>query len=171
VSELITPSAKTAKMLAAYYRPEQDLQAEIEAANRLRRETLADIGALFSAFPDLNSISVSGYTPGWNDGDPCHHSQPDPYLNGENVWERDGDDEDEGWGDEEEDEREEDEREEDEDARSSTRLSDKDFEAITHILEGMSDVLEKIFGTNWKLIFRRTQNGIEFNRYNYDCGH
>jgi len=165
VPELITPSEKTAKMLAAYYWPEQDLQAEIEAANRLRRETLADIGALFSAFPELNSISVSGYTPGWNDGDPCHHSQLDPYLNGENVWERDGDDEDEGWEDEDEDE------DDDEGERSSARLSDKDFKAIAYILDGMSEVLEEIFSTDWTLIFRRTQNGIEFNRYDYDCGH
>jgi hypothetical protein len=160
VSELITPSAKTAKMLAAYYWPERDLDAEREAANRLRRETLADIGALFSAFPELNSISVSGYTPGWNDGDPCHHSQLDPYLNGRNI----DDDEDD---DDEDDDNEDD----DEGERSSTRLSDKDFEAISHIIEGMSDVLEEIFSTNWTLIFRRTQNGIEFNRYDYDCGH
>jgi hypothetical protein len=103
---------------------------------------------------------VSGYTPGWNDGDPCHHSQLDPYLNGRNI-----DD------DEDDDDEDDDEENDDEGERSSARLSDKDFKAIAYILDGMSEVLEEIFSTDWTLIFRRTQNGIEFNRYDYDCGH
>lgn len=187
MSELITPSEKTVEALKKQY-CERDLDAEREARDRLRRETLADIGALFSAFPDLNSISICGYTPGWNDGDPCRHSQLDPYLNGYNLWGRDGDDEDwdeeeEDWGEEEKDEdsensflleieniREERDRNR-ENKNASTRLSDNDFEVITSVIAGMADVLEKIFDTNWKLVFQRTENGVEFKEDRYDCGH
>ena len=28
---------------------------------------------LFEAIPELQSVSVHGYTPGFNDGDPCYH--------------------------------------------------------------------------------------------------
>ncbi len=35
---------------------------------------------IFDEFPDLNRVIIQGYTPGFNDGDPCVHSQ-ETYLN------------------------------------------------------------------------------------------
>lgn len=161
MSELITPSSKSIADLNAQYWPDRDFDAEQEASARLRRETLADIAALFSAFLDLHSISLTGGTPSFNDGDPCYHGQNDPHLNGRDEWSYREDDEDD------------DEETEDEDEESpSARLSKEDFASIAHVLAGMADELEEIFTTNWKLIFRRTEDGsVEFTHEEYDCGY
>lgn len=33
------------------------------------------IHSIFEANPEINSITVKGFTPGFNDGDPCYHHQ------------------------------------------------------------------------------------------------
>lgn len=43
-----------------------------EAAQKNVNEVLS---AIFTEMPKLNLIRVQGYTPGFNDGDPCTHSQ------------------------------------------------------------------------------------------------
>ncbi len=36
--------------------------------------------ACFKQFPTLKAIVFAGYTPGWNDGEPCYHSSLSPVL-------------------------------------------------------------------------------------------
>ena len=46
------------------------ISINLEAA---KLELQAIVGAIFEEFPELTFISLLGYTPSWNDGDPCLH--------------------------------------------------------------------------------------------------
>ena len=46
---------------------------------------------IFDEFPGLNRVVIQGYTPGFNDGDPCVHSQ-ETYVTIRRFSELDGDD-------------------------------------------------------------------------------
>lgn len=47
----------------------------------MTEEKLANLfAAVFAEFPELDRFIVQGYTPGFNDGDPCTHSMLDPTI-------------------------------------------------------------------------------------------
>ncbi len=57
-----------------------ELYAKAVAANTNRKETAQKnvneiLSLVFAEMPKLGRIRVRGYTPGFNDGDPCTHSQ------------------------------------------------------------------------------------------------
>ena len=74
------PASKLATTAEAFDGTATEMAAEI---TRMAAEQKAARGTLFSQFtarifeefPNLNRVVVQGYTPGFNDGDPCTHSQ------------------------------------------------------------------------------------------------
>lgn len=45
----------------------------------------AELLKLFTACPDLKAIALQGYTPGFNDGDPCYHIQGTGFVLGDGI--------------------------------------------------------------------------------------
>ena len=74
------PASKLAVTAEDFNGTATEMAAEI---TRMAEEQKAARGTLFSQFtakifdefPSLNRVVVQGYTPGFNDGDPCTHSQ------------------------------------------------------------------------------------------------
>lgn len=107
--------------------------------------------------PGLNSIIVYGYTPRFNDGDPCYHSQSGPYLNG---FDRYGDrsvdsDEDESqnkeWG---------------------YGVENAAFDRVARLVNNLSEGLQLLFDTDWALHIKRLEDGtVGWETCPYDCGH
>lgn len=117
-------------------------------ARKLLQEGLAsDFAALFDVYPKIRTLQLSGYTPIWNDGDPCFHSQEDPIINGFRMWtSRDGE--------------------------PPGRVSQTTENQVRSYTESEAENLEAAFGTNWCLNFTRTADGfVEFELSEYDCGH
>lgn len=152
----IAPSAKTADQLTAHYvsSSEERERRKME----IRAAVMADIAAVFVAYPDLQTMTIIGYTPGFNDGDPCTHGQNDVYLNGVNKY---GDTTDE---------------DDDKDEYSApkpepVKFSKAAYATIGAIVAGMADDLHMAFETNWKLKIHRNGDSIEYDQEDYDCGY
>lgn len=61
--------------------------ADINAIKNKRMGRLHDdLKAIFDIFDDVRSIVLQGYTPSFNDGDPCTHRDCDPIINGNERW-------------------------------------------------------------------------------------
>jgi hypothetical protein len=128
-----------------------------EAAFEQARQNwlVESIGRLFGFIPGLMEISVTGYTPGFNDGDPCYHHQCEAVIN--------------GIGREDEDE-DEDEDEESEDAEYPI-LTEEEIDIVSSEMYRLSPLLEAVFGTDWKITIRREDDGISWKKEEYDCGY
>lgn len=139
-----------------HQKTEEDFQAG-------RKRSLIDlIGLLFGAIPELTEIIVKGYTPGFNDGDPCTHSQMDPYINGTDMY-GDRDDEDDSDPDGEGDNNE---------VAKTKEISNENREIVASEVDRLSGVLESLFGTNWKITIKRQGDGtITWEQEDYDCGY
>ena len=147
-------------------------EAESERAKARKLCLHESIGRLFGFLPALNQIIIKGYTPSFNDGDPCTHSQMDPYINGTDEYgDRDDDDSD---GDEEESDKEEDsdgEADNDEAAPEPLELTNEDRELVSSEMNTLADMFESVLGTNWKLTIERQKDGtISWEQEDYDCG-
>jgi len=187
-----------------------DLIAEFEkAADALEqaRATMQEIGAeafdaytmaLFEQYPALDGFMIVGWTPGFNDGDPCTHSM-EVMVTGDDFCD---------WGHEDEaydilenagkleDEDEQEEADEDdidaefdEDAEPdgdddhyerrerqirqfNGKLPKKVTDSIRSRLRSFDDVLESIHDTNWKLTFTRGEDGKgHCEKEEYECGY
>lgn len=53
-----------------YYKKYADLTT---ASSVVKTEIENVIASIFEAYPDMTFIWLQGYTPEWNDGDPCEH--------------------------------------------------------------------------------------------------
>lgn len=117
---------------------------------------------LFTDHKDLDMVLVYGYTPGFNDGDPCYHTQYS-ILDGEEIndtvdlWdilEIDGD--------------------EDEDVLENinSKVSRDDSRKIENKIDGIEDLLERVYDTDFYLFVRRLEDGtIEIDNGDYNCGY
>lgn len=116
-------------------------------ARKLLQEGLAsDFAALFDIYPEIKTLRLCGYTPIWNDGESCSHSQDDPIINGFNTWMRR--------------------------LGEFERASQETEIEVSSYTNSEAGNLECAFGTNWQLDFTRTEDGsIEFELSEYDCGH
>lgn len=123
-----------------------------------------DLVALFGFFPELNDIVLRGYTPGFNDGDPCTHSMLDPFINGQDKY---GDTPHSRY-DEDEDEDEDEEGE----AAVVVEMDEADRKIIAKILGGMTDAIEALYDTNFEVTVSRQADGtVTVKKDYYDCGH
>lgn len=152
----------------------QKKHEEAETVRQKAREQYLteSIGRLFGFLPALEQIIVKGYTPGFNDGEPCTHSQMDPYINGVDEYgDRDEDDDSDG---EESDNDEDSDGATDADAESAKplKLSDEDRELISSEVNSLADMFGDMFGTNWKLTIERQDDGtISWEQDDYYCDH
>ncbi len=101
----------------------------------------------------LDSIIVIGYTPGFNDGEPCVHSQDGAYLNGLGEY----GEAPSAFGVDESD-----------DAESDWSAA---FKRTANIVGAMADLLGDAFGTNWAIRVKRDGDSVTFEQEEYDCGY
>lgn len=110
---------------------------------------------LFSSTSALDVVFIYGYTPGFNDGDPCYHRQY-VEVGSDEVNERieeylDILDEDESYND---------------------NLSSDEADEIVSSIDELSDLFEQIYDTDFYVIARRAEDGsIEIHIGDYDCGY
>lgn len=111
---------------------------------------------LFDQYDHLDAVFVYGYTPGFNDGDPCTHRQyaeTDP-------------DEMEGYLEENC------EGEFDEDVRLNEDLSGTQAGEIQTTLSNLGDLFERILDTDYYIFAKRNDDStIELNIGEYECGY
>lgn len=118
------------------------------------------IPELFALYPDLDEVCIWGYTPGFNDGDPCYHSgywyirwkglrSECDYFELENVVK--------GY---------------------ARKIAGYDEGAPVDVppklisaLDMMSQYFEYDFGTNNVMIFARQDGKVNFYSCDYDCGY
>jgi len=120
------------------------------------------VAVLFQEFPLLNHVRVVGYTPGFNDGDACEHTQFVAVGDNENRplyvrGERRADTfDDHGF----------------EDENPNKGLPNAHAVAVSDFFAAFEGVLERIHDTNWQLDYKRRSDGlISIDKSEYDCGH
>lgn len=158
--EAVTPSPMSAEELLATFKnpPSATKEQRDAAAKAAAAKAHGPIAALLLHFrPALaaagfNGIRIRGYTPGFNGGDPCRHSQRDSALLVAG-------------------------RENDEDREGGTvwqiRDSHPELVALLHAVDSapMAALLEEAHDTNWELAFRLTDDGVTVETGEYDCGY
>lgn len=130
----------------------------------------SELTQLFLDVPDLEKIIVRGYTPGFNDGDPCYHSQYEPnYIIKNDEWIKCSEDNDDDCYDED-----------DTECTTLGFLADNmsipndvvvKLEVVDGLLNSADDLFEEMFGTNWELVFTLNEktNEIEVDHSSYHC--
>ena len=115
------------------------------------------IPAIFSEHPGMKQLAIRGWTPGFNDGDPCTHSTE--YYISDDMWSEY--DEDEYWDSETDCYRE------------VNKLTDEEVKAIKKALYSFDYILECQYGTDWELfISKDPESGeLKWDKDHYDCGH
>lgn len=156
-----------------------------EEQKEVSEKLATEMATLFIEVPDLKKIVLKAYTPGFNDGDPCTHSQCEASFYIENSdWIASQFKAEDSSEDEDEEDDDYDEDFEDENYYYSELTSSynknkipKDVAAklkvVNSLLNKADDLFETMFGTNWELIFtldpKKQQVEVEHNEYY--CGH
>lgn len=118
------------------------------ARARARTEGLNALRTLIDTNADIKTLQLRGYTPSFNDGDPCVHRQRDLVMNDYDEY----DDED-----------------------TKHELSEIPYETyrpLAALIQRMSKVFAEGFGTNWQIDVRKNDDGtVSWNLSDWDCGH
>jgi hypothetical protein len=128
--------------------------------------------AFFQENPGLDKIIIRGWTPGFNDGDPCTHSQ-DVIITPEDYADHGLDDEEYENGDEESDDPEA-EIAAISSRRPNQKLDKKDAKKISGALYQFKSVLDQKYDTNWQLDIVRDSESEKLFKMSHDdyyCGH
>ncbi len=161
----------------------KDLQKAVSTfATTHKDEIFAEgLAGAFSVNPDIKAILINGYTPGFNDGDPCVHTQYS-IIEADELKEHVRDSEEMtafllGFESEEAMELEMEEKDLDiEEVLEGLDLGDFSYEIYREVdshLEGLEDILHEVMGTDWQILAVRLQDGTiktMTNEY-YDCGY
>lgn len=116
---------------------------------------------LFAEHKNLDMVLVYGYTPGFNDGDPCTHTQYST-LDGDEI-----NDTVDLWDMLEVEDETGDELEE-----INSKLSREESQKIEYKIDAVDDLLERIYDTNFYLFAIRKEDGsVELTTGDYDCGY
>lgn len=145
-------------------------------------EIFADaLAGAFSVNPGIKAILINGYTPGFNDGDPCTHTQYS-IIESDELKDHVRDSEEMtalllGFESEEAMDLELEEKGLDvEDALDGLDLGDFEYDVYREVdshLEGIEDLLYEVMGTDWQILAVRMADGsikTVTNEY-YDCGY
>jgi hypothetical protein len=137
----------------------------ISLFSRPRTEDI--ITELFTLYPDLDEVCIWGYTPGFNDGNPCYH-RGDWYIRWKGLRFGGGDcvyfqveSVEEGYASK---------IIEDEDEDATLTSVDVPPKLMT-ALSTMSDYFEHDYGTDSVCIFARQNGKVNFHSCSYDCGY
>lgn len=116
---------------------------------------------LFADHKDLEMVLVYGYTPSFNDGDACTHTQFS-MLDGDEIndtvdlYDLLNIEEDEG----------------DELEEINSKLSREESQKIEHKIDGIDDLLERVYYTDFYVFVRRLEDGtIDLTIGDYECGY
>jgi len=119
-----------------------------EAARKSGAQANIDsvLAAIFEEIGTINRIRIQGWTMGFNDGDPCYHSQA-VAVGGDDEYDLlDGEDRDEV------------------DEALATKAA--------NLLASLEGDFEIVYDTNWTLdIVRDEGGGYQVNHSDYDCGY
>ena len=118
---------------------------------------------IFSQHEGLNVIGIVGYTPSFNDGEPCTHSQH--IYTGAKLSYGDYIDFADEVGDFEEDFEYD---EEDNDHINSKCLT---LEEAKDQVEACSEIIERIYDTNFRIVVKLTNDGVKVEHEEYDPGY
>lgn len=156
----IVPSSLTLEDIKSRFLPSSDYGYNVERKAMVKAEILSIMARLINDLSGVTSIEVCGYTPGFNDGDPCRHSQMDPNVNVINSNEYH--------------DRRYDSRKSDFDPSiyPAEMVDDETYSLIASICDGMSDMFEDAFDTDFSVVVWRNENdnfAHEVGRY--DCGY
>lgn len=118
---------------------------------------------LFAENKNLDVVLINGYTPSFNDGDPCSHTQ---YCTFDTDEINDTFDFYDHFCDEDEDDV--DEKVE----KLNANLSNTESYDIERKMDGIEDLLERVYDTDFYICILRNEDGsIEINTGDYDCGY
>lgn len=128
----------------------------LEELKEVGLETIKQISQnLFNTVEGLNVFVVRGWTPSWNDGEECTHTESvyvGHLINGKYLDYDDYDD--------------------------LKRFFEPDGEPINeirfsrvddHIEQTICEILQFIYGTNYTVIVRKTDEGVEVEYEEYEC--
>lgn len=121
-------------------------------------EMIQDLfNGLFTQYKNLDVLFIYGYTPSFNDGDPCYHRQ---YVEVESGDITDRVDEYLDLLDE------------DEEVEYNVNLTYDETVSITDSVDELEDLFERIYDTGYYIIARREEDGsIDIVNGDYDCGY
>ena len=126
----------------------------------VKAEVYSILARIINDLPGVTSIEVCGYTPSFSYGDRCTHRQRDPNVNGVNC-----DDYDERHFDSYRDGF-------DPDDYSDEMVDDDTYALIRAICNGMADMFEDAFDTDFSVTVSRDKNGnFIYEIDSYDCGY
>lgn len=136
-----------------------------EAAQKNVNEVLS---VLFAEIPSLDQIRVRGWTPGFNDGDPCTHIQ-EVAVGDYDPWGT-FDDNDE---DEDEDEEDGEKSKDDQDVNDEDHPEHLAYKKAHKIVEALDDDFATLFNTNFELSISRSDAKLGFTIHedDYYCGY
>lgn len=118
---------------------------------------------VFSQHEGLNVIGIVGYTPSFNDGEPCTHSHY-TYTGAKLTYGDYIDFADEVGNFEEDFEY----NEEDNDHINSKCLT---LGEAKDQIEAYDEIIERVYDTNFRIVVKRTTDGVEIEHEEYDPGY
>lgn len=161
----------------------KNLQKAVSAfAAAHKDEIFADaLAGAFAVNADIKAILINGYTPGFNDGDPCTHTQYS-VIEADELKDHVTDSQEMmafllGFESEEAMDLEMEEKGLDlDEVIENLDLGDFPYEVSREVnshLDGVEDVLHEVMGTDWQILAVRLEDGTiktMTNEY-YDCGY
>jgi hypothetical protein len=145
-----------------------EMQKQLEAAQQAAiKGELNDTVTLLLNELNLPGLFIYGYTPGFNDGEPCEHCMEigDAYHDqSDDTWESEG-----TYG-------------ANFDSRNDSNLADEaciqlrksrfGWQAAEALFGPLENAIASAFGTNWFLLWKKNDDGsVELIRGHYDVGH
>ena len=114
------------------------------------------IPLLFKKYPGLKQLAIQGYTPSFNDGDPCVHRTYSYIDNGD-------------WAEYDEDKYYDAEKD---DYAMVNDITDEQARDIKKVLDKFKTILKYQFGTGWEVFISKNSDGsVSINKDDYDCGY
>lgn len=148
----------------------EEYNSHLNAIRKLVKESGSEMvtgffETLFAEHPNMDVALVYGYTPGFNDGDPCSHTQYCAF-DAEEI--NDTFDFYDYFGDLDIDEDEVD----DLTSKLNSKLQNKEAYEVERKIDDVEELLERVYGTDFYLCVLRKEDGtIEINEGDYDCGY
>lgn len=126
-------------------------QEESKRRASLRAEGLEGLATILSSNSAFKTLRLSGYTPSFNDGDPCVHRQSDIVINGYSRYGAENYEE-----------------------KAQLPQPDKEeLKKLSNVVSKMEPVFSGGFGTNWEIVLTRGEDGsVDWSLDpDYDCGY
>ncbi|WNV47286.1 hypothetical protein ENKO_177 [Klebsiella phage fENko-Kae01] len=138
----------------------QDYRMHVNAAKELvekhgKEMVQSFFEDLFNKYPNLDMVFIYGYTPGFNDGEPCYHIQYN-IIDSDEIQDYVYDYIDDL----------------DEDIEINHKISNEQSREIDKEIDSIDGLLEEEYGTDWYILVKRNEDGsVELQDGDYDCGY